>query len=282
MLLLILLLMTQAIASENIPYTTLENLYGDENLVLDEFFPGNSYINFGYCPNPCDPSHLISVEERVATQAALYDYAFEKLELQPTDHVLEVGCGRGEGCVRLKSHFRVATVKGVDLIPQQISRAALKHQNFVQKEPNLSFHVGPAESLPFPSASFTKIYSVEAAQHFRSLREFAKECARTLQPKGRVLVTTFFAVDSSTLPAMKAMMPINVGSVDNVKPLEEALTAFQQAGFSRLKCEKIGSSVFPIFDQWLAQQKTQDWGRLWAKAWREGLLEYYVLVFEKN
>lgn len=175
----------------------------------------------------------------------------------------------------------MASVKGIDITFEQISRASIKHGSLLTSNPDLSFHVGAAEKLPFPSHQFTKIYSVEAAQHFISLRDFAKECFRTLKPKGKVVVTTFFAVDEVSLQALKQLMPINIGAVDSVKTIEEALDAFQRAGFFTTEVKKIGQNVFPFFDAWLAQQKTQDGGRLWTHAWHEGLLEYYVLSFEK-
>lgn len=258
----------------------MENLYGEENTILDEFFPSNSYINFGYYPYPIF-DHPITIEERIHSQAALYEYIFQLLELEESDHLLEVGCGRGDGCTLLKSHFSVASITGLDLTAAQISRSIKKHETLLKRDPSISFHIGPAEELPFASNAFTKIFSVEAAQHFKSLKSFAKQCARTLQSNGRVVITTFFALDDASLQTLNQRMPINVGSVDNVKPIHEILCAFQEAGFRQLQCKKIGQFVFPFFDQWLSQRKTQDWGRLWAQGWRDGLLEYYTLVFEK-
>ncbi len=45
----------------------------------------------------------------------------------------------------------------------------------------------------------------------------------------------------------------------------------------RLAHRTIGKAVFSFFDQWLAQQKTRDWGCLWAEGWRKGCLEYYLV-----
>jgi ubiquinone/menaquinone biosynthesis C-methylase UbiE len=269
------------ITDEIIPYTTLESFYADENHILNEFFPSNSYINFGYYSHKIDVTHKVTIEERVASQAALYDYLFHVLNPQASDVILEVGCGRGDGCARLVNTYTISSIVGVDLFPEQISRALLKHSTLLKKKDNISFQVGAAEKLPFSKNSFSKIYSVEAAQHFQSLDEFASECWRILQPSGNIVLTTFFALNNSALQNLKKLMPHNIGTVDKVKPIEEVINIFKKAGFKSTQIEKIGCSVFPFFDLWLSQQKTQDWARLWAKAWREGLLEYYVLNFEK-
>jgi ubiquinone/menaquinone biosynthesis C-methylase UbiE len=268
--------------NKNVPYTSLENLYGDDNVALNEFFPSNSYINYGYYEGEIDPQHTITIAERIASQAALYDYIFNIVNPTPSDTILEVGCGRGDGIIRLSENYKVNAVKGLDFLHQQISRAETKHQTVLAHNQHISFHEGSAENMPFAANSFSKIYSVEAAQHFQSLATFADECWRVLQPAGQVVVTTFFAPDRLAVQGLKMLMPKNIGTVDRVMPVEEVLKAFQSAGFHCTVSKEIGKNVFPYFDQWLSQQKLQDWARMWAKAWECGFLEYYVLSFEKK
>lgn len=264
----------------NIPYTSLDDLYGDENPILDELFPAYSYINFGYYPYPLNRLMPISIEERIKSEEALYDYIFEKLDLQLEDHVLEVGCGRGDGAVRLSNRFQIGSIKGMDLTSQQILRALIMHHEILESDAKLSFHIGSAERMPFREQSINKIYSIGSAQHFHSMASFAKECRRVLQSFGKVVVTTFFARDKRSLEELKIMMPLNIGKVDKVKTVDEIKEAFQRENFTLTALEEIGKSVFPFFDQWLSERETQNWGRLWAKAWQEGLIEYEIFTFQ--
>ncbi len=260
----------------------MENFYHSENPAFDVFFPGNSYINYGYHEDPIDPSHIITAQERLESQAALYDYIFKILNPIPSDSLLEVGCGRGDGAVRLLEKYAVKQLKALDLLPQQIAAASKRHHSILMHNKNINFHVGSAEKIPFAANSFSKIYSVEAAQHFDSLDRFSHECSRVLQPSGKVVISTFFATSISVMDDLKKCMPDTIGTIDKIRPIEEVINAFNNTGFKCTLSQAIGKNIFPLFDQWLAQQKLQDWARLWVKLWENGILEYYVLSFEKE
>lgn len=97
---------------------------------------------------------------------------------------LDVGCGNGEKTFFISQHVKRAV--GIDPDKNMINAA---QTNFVQK--NLVFQVGQAESLDFPSSSFTSALFNESFHHIPVEKqiEALRESCRVLEPKGKVLIT---------------------------------------------------------------------------------------------
>src|SRR5688572_23102804 len=98
----------------------LRRVYGPGDLAALPVFAGG-FINFGYWRD-VDLTGEVTVEQRVATQEALYDVALDALAVRTGDRVLEVGSGRGLGA-RSVLRRDPAVVRGVDLVPEQVARA---------------------------------------------------------------------------------------------------------------------------------------------------------------
>jgi FkbM family methyltransferase len=115
----------------------------------------------------------------------------DDLQLQPGDHVLDVGCGPG----RLARVFaeRVApngSVAGIDPSPEMINHAtaqASKHAVAV------SFQVAYAQQLPFAESTFDAVSCTLALHHVADDDQQAAvaEMYRVLRPDGRLLIAEF-------------------------------------------------------------------------------------------
>src|SRR5688500_4225290 len=139
----------------------VRRVYGVGDLAALPVFAGG-FINFGYWAGiPLDGE--LTVEQRIASQQALYDLVVAALGIGPGDRVLEAGSGRGLGARRVLSRGP-ALVRGVDLVPEQVARAAEAND-----DPRVAFVQGAADDLPFPGGSFDALLSVEAAQHFEDV-----------------------------------------------------------------------------------------------------------------
>jgi ubiquinone/menaquinone biosynthesis C-methylase UbiE len=99
-------------------------------------------------------------------------------------HVLEIGCGRGNGTKILLDRFRARAVCAVDLDPQQILRARRLLGERLNDAVFLA--VAGAEELPFPDESFDAVFDFGMLHHVPSWQSAVAEIRRVLKPSGRL------------------------------------------------------------------------------------------------
>jgi ubiquinone/menaquinone biosynthesis C-methylase UbiE len=95
------------------------------------------------------------------------------------DRVLEVGCGTGQVLSLVKCDHR----SGVDLSPKLIERARARCG------PSVEIQKADAHALPFPDASFDRVYCTEVLEHLLEPAKAVREIARVLVPGGRAVLT---------------------------------------------------------------------------------------------
>lgn len=260
----------------------LDTSYSKNDLSRLSIFKGE-YINFGYWKGiPISRSNKMGLKTRIKGSRQIYQLVFDKLSIDRGDRVLEVGCGKGMGCVQLMKGYRPCQLIGMDLFKRQTARAIELHRKFLKGHPALKFKTGRAEQMPFADGHFTKLYSVEAAQHFESTAKFAREAHRVLAEKGIVCVTTFFASRKGAEKKLAPVIPSIPDGADKLRFIDDVLMEFRMAGFEKIKCTKIGGHVFKGFDIWMEQNGFHDsWGRRWLEAYRDGLIDYCVITARK-
>lgn len=282
-----ILLLTSSLASANQAEKTsskdlLLQTYGKNDLATKPAFQGG-YINFGYWKGLWPKNGLISLEERIKASEALYDLIIDHLSVTSNDAVLEVGSGKGYGCVKVLSGFKPKKVTGIDITPEQTERSKQIHKNIIlENTGSLEFINAASSPLPFEDESYSKIYSVEAAQCFPSMDEFAREAWRVLKPGGRLVLTAHFAVDAKGYDTLKELIPTVAQDVDRLIPINDVRTAFKNAGFSEVAFDDIGEHVFEGFDQWISQIDDVPWGKMLLDTHKNLSMSYYVIVLEKN
>lgn len=245
--------------------------YGAEDLGKASNFQGG-FINFGYWKKIPFTSNL-SIAQRIQASKALYHYVFHRLNPKPEDLVIELGCGRGLGCNELAEQYSVKKIIGVDLSPEQIARAK---KNILY--PHIDLLRAPAESLPLKSNSIDCLFSVEAAQHFISMHECAKEMKRILKVGGHFVLVAHLSTSLDSLNAMIANNWMMLEGIDNLTPIENVLLDFKAAGMTNIISHSIGKDVFPGYDQWLQQTPDSNpWARNLYKSYKLGYLDYYCI-----
>ncbi|MEV5841391.1 class I SAM-dependent methyltransferase [Streptomyces sp. NPDC051985] len=287
-------------------------VYGDQDLSSAPAF-GGGFINFGHWEG-ISLDRPLTAEDRVRSQRDLYRCVLGALDGAGARGV-EVGCGLGVGAVLAVEEFGFASVTGLDIHPEQVERARRANAGLLARAPErLGFACGAAERMPFGDGEFDRLYSVEAAQHFRDLAAFAREAARVLRPGGRLAVTSFFvpagaegagtegagaegagtegagtvdvgAVDVGAVDAvdvgaeLAARLDSFASGLDVAHPVTSLTGALDAVGLSDVRVESIGGHVWPGLDHFLAGiDQPVRWPRNFLPAYRDGLLDYYVVT----
>jgi cyclopropane fatty-acyl-phospholipid synthase-like methyltransferase len=248
-----------------------KRLYGTGDLSELSIF-GGGFINFGYWRGiPLDGQ--VTLEQRIASQQAMYDLVLDVLAVGGGDRVLEVGSGRGLGAASALRRGP-ALVRGVDLMPEQVARSTAAHQ-----DERLAFVQGSASDLPFGDGEFDKVLSVEAAQHFEDVAGFAREAHRVLVPGGRLAVATFFANRADAGPEIAELLETFANGLDLAHPLDGVLADLRAAGFADVEAVGIGEHVWAGFDRWIELGGVRnDWDRNWTEVVARGLADYYLVT----
>jgi SAM-dependent methyltransferase len=102
--------------------------------------------------------------------------------VEPSDRVLDVGCGVGRLTRALAS--RAAHVTGLDISPEMVARA----RENLEGHDNVAFEVGDGTSLqPVPDASVDVVISIVVFQHIPDPRitlGYVEDMGRVLRPGG--------------------------------------------------------------------------------------------------
>ena len=106
-----------------------------------------------------------------------------RLELEPGESLLDVGCGTGVLLKALSTSVHNATLAGADPSPEMLKVARKRLDEAVRLEES------PAENLPFADASFDVVVSANAFHYFRNPLGALAEMARVLRPNGRLVLT---------------------------------------------------------------------------------------------
>ncbi|MCY1668183.1 class I SAM-dependent methyltransferase [Rhizobium sp. SL86] len=97
------------------------------------------------------------------------------------DHALDVGCGEGRFCRRMRTHYGIGTVTGIDPT-EPLLAAARKH------DPHGTYLRAEAEALPFPEESFDLVVSYLTLIDIPDLAKAIAEMTRVLRPQGTLLI----------------------------------------------------------------------------------------------
>ena len=164
----------------------------------------------------------------------------EKLDLKNDDTYLEVACGGGvlfEMALRIVS--RAAAIDhSADMVELTIERNKAAVQSGVAEVVE-----GNAESLPWPDESFSCAACANAFFFIEHPELLLSEISRVLEPKGRLVFTTFSG--ESSLIGLLFKRPYNLKTY----PKEKMQLMLSSAGFSVVEADTISG-----IQVWMAQK----------------------------
>ena len=120
------------------------------------------------------------------------EQTFARMNLQPGDRVLDLGCGTGWASRRLAQRVFPGEVVGVDIADVMIQLAEERSRHLV----NLRFFRASAENLPGPDNSFDKVFSIESFYYYPDQGMALDQLRRVLVPGGRIFICMFLYKDN--------------------------------------------------------------------------------------
>lgn len=169
--------------------------------------------------SPSAARHAAAVEASVA--------AFARTDLR----IIDVGCGTGWMCERLRKYGQVI---GVDLSDQVLERARARL-------PDVKFITGDLFQIDLPPRSFDVVVTLEVLSHVADQRAFVDKLANLLCPDGLLVVAT------QNRPVFERWSDVggpNPGQIRHWVDAKE-LRALLAARFERVDIV----SLFPVGDQ---------------------------------
>jgi ubiquinone/menaquinone biosynthesis C-methylase UbiE len=164
-----------------------------------------------------------------------------QIPLERGQVVLDLGCGNGWATRLIARSARGVRAMGVDCSEAMIQRA----RELTVAEPpaggTAHFVTAPFEALPFPDATFARVFSMEAIYYAVDLERALAEVARVLEPGGSVdLVLDCFA-ESPTTRGWSAL----VGLPMHCLPEAEWRDALGRAGLEGVRSRRVVDSRGP-------------------------------------
>ncbi|MEZ2321626.1 MAG: class I SAM-dependent methyltransferase [Microcoleus sp.] len=114
---------------------------------------------------------------------ATVEETLKRLEINPGERILDLGCGTGVLIQRLLQVAPASEVVGIDASAEMLEIAKHKLPEFVDLK------LGSADRLPLASNYFDIVVSTSAFHFFRSPSQALQEAKRVLKPNGRLVIT---------------------------------------------------------------------------------------------
>lgn len=159
--------------------------------------------------------------------------AIDALDVQPKDHVLDVGCGHGRGLAVLAERASKGRVAGAD--PSELmTEIAVERNRDLVKAHRVDVAIAGADALPFADNAFDKALCVHVVYFWENLDASLQEIARVLKPGGRFALVFRTNADEA---AVQSFPP----EVYRFRSFAETIAALKENGFTIDKTDDCGT-----------------------------------------
>ncbi len=130
------------------------------------------------------------IQEYIVRDVRYKSLLIERANIQPGQHVLDLGCGTGTLAIMAKQAQPAADVVGLDADPDMLKVAKYKSS---QQNVSVKFDVGFTNKLPYPDESLDRVLSSIMIHHLKTPDKWqtAREVYRVLKPGGQLHIIDF-------------------------------------------------------------------------------------------
>jgi ubiquinone/menaquinone biosynthesis C-methylase UbiE len=127
--------------------------------------------------------HVMALQHKSLTR-----WTIDLMKVQPTDRVLDVGCGGGMAVKLLAQSANQGFVVGLDYSPEMVAQAARRNAEAIECGRVQTEH-GDAMALPFEDQMFDKVCAIETFYFWPDPLRGLEQAYRVLRPGGQLTIT---------------------------------------------------------------------------------------------
>jgi len=135
--------------------------------------------------NPSGPLGSLVGVAMAIEHKALHKAVVERLSLDATDHVLEIGFGSGTA-IKLAS-AQASFVAGIETSREMVAQATRRNRLAI-KARKVEILRSPAHAIPFPNDHFSVVFEVNSFHHWQNPGAGIAEISRVLRRGGLLLM----------------------------------------------------------------------------------------------
>lgn len=195
-----------------------------------------------------DPA-LMAIFDDAPLWSAIFGQALlERVPLAPGLTVLDLACGAGFPLLDLAQRLgQSCRAWGLDGWLNGLARARFKREALGLN--NVALIGGDGAAMPFASAAFDLIVSNLGINNFADARGVLRECARVLQPGGRLALTTTLRGHMAEFYAVYAGVLRDAGHTDLLPALEAHIGGHTTVAAARAMLEEADLTVTDVYEQ---------------------------------
>ncbi len=166
-------------------------------------------------------------------------------KIQPSERVLDAGCGVGGSCFWLSKNRR-AIVTGISIVEKQLKQCRKNAARRTSGETkNVDFQFGDFCKMPFPDESFDVVWAIEAQCHAENKADFYREARRVLRPGGRLVVADYIRTARPLSENQEKLLAgwLNPWAISDIDTREEHQKNASAAGFSSVEIRDVTPQV---------------------------------------
>ncbi|HJP90781.1 MAG TPA: class I SAM-dependent methyltransferase [Pyrinomonadaceae bacterium] len=162
-------------------------------------------------------------------------------KIEPSHHILDIGCGTGTLVVLLKRRYAATQVVGLDPDPKALRRAATKAR---RAKVSVQFDQGFADELPYEASSFDRVLSSFMFHHLEEedREKTLREVLRVLRRGGSFHLLDFAVSDDGS--HLNHLIHASDRLKDNAST--RIIQLMRSAGFKHAEKLKDGSMLFGL------------------------------------
>ena len=126
-------------------------------------------------------------------------WTIDLLDIQPTDHILEIGFGPGHGIQRVAQLAAQGRVAGVDFSETMLEQATRRNAAAIASG-NVELRLGDASRLPYPDHSFHKVFATNVVYFWKASVATLREIQQVMKPGGRLAL---YVISKDDMPRSK-------------------------------------------------------------------------------